>query len=305
MSSSQHAFTESWLPGYDGTQFYTRTYASDRPRAVLLFVHGLYDHVARYEWAHTRCAANGVTVFTFDLRGFGRTALDAAHKSATSSYGRTDLHAQLSDMEWWVKRLHKEYPDLPLFTMGHSMGGALVLAFATRTSSSPPPSQETIALLSGVIPSSTLLLQHVHQTRLVRWVAERLRVIWPNLLYSVSLPNDYMSHDPAVGAALAADPLVIPKASIKCLTDMLDNGEALYRSEYCHWPRELPVLFLQGTADRVTSYEATKEFYGNLPADDKRFITFEGAYHELVNELNGVKEKYMDDVIAWILAHSP
>ncbi|KAH9848465.1 lysophospholipase [Lenzites betulinus] len=321
--SSPQTYTESWLPGYDGTQFYTRTYASDRPRAVLLFVHGLFDHVARYDWAHAHCAAKGVNVFTFDLRGFGRTALDTAHKSATSSYGCTNLHAQLSDMEWWVKHIHREYPNLPIFTMGHSMGGALILGFATRTASSPPPSQDSIALISGVIPSSTLLLQHVHRTKIIRWIAMRLRATFPNLPYIVSLPINYMSHDPAIGPALASDPLVIPRASITCLTDMLNNGEALYEGEYRDWPKKLPVLFVQGTADKVTSFEAAKEFYENLPADDKRFITIQvcdsssqqhtqslntsaqDAYHELVNEPNGVKEKYMDDVIAWILEHSP
>ncbi len=119
--SSTKAYTDAWLAGYDGTQFYTRTYAAAAPRAVLLYVHGFSEHIARYEWAHSRCASEGITVFAFDQRGFGRTALDAAHRSKKSSYGRTNLHDQLSDIEWWLKHLHKEYPGLPLFTMGHSM----------------------------------------------------------------------------------------------------------------------------------------------------------------------------------------
>ncbi|KAI0667865.1 lysophospholipase [Trametes maxima] len=293
------AFKESWLAGYDGTQFYTRTYTADSPRAVLLFVHGFSEHIGRYEWAHGVCASQGVTVFAFDQRGFGRTALDAAHRSKKSTFGKTSLHDQLSDIEWWVKHLNREYPGLPLFTMGHSMGAALCLAFVTRTTS--PPSQDSVSLVSGVIPSSTLLLQMVSTSKPVRYIAEKLSIILPNLLFDAALPNNCLSHDPAVIAALEADPLVIQKGSLRGLSDMLNIGEQLWKHDYQNWPRSLPVIFLHGSADKVTSFQAAKEFYENIKADDKQFKVYEDAYHELVNEPGGVKEQYLEDCISWIL----
>ncbi len=72
----------------------------------------------------------------------------------------------------------------------------------------------------------------------------------------------------------------------------------------------------------MTSFKAAQEFYENLPAEDKTFNTIEvrtpyvklsyasllttlqDGYHELVHEPNGVKEKYMDDCIAWMLERS-
>ena len=119
--ASTPAYTERWLPGYDGTQFYTRTYSAASPRAVLLFVHGFAEHIARYEWAHGVYASKGITVVTYDQRGFGRTALDKEHKSKESAYGKTSWHDQFSDIEHWLKHVKKEHPDLPLFLMGHSM----------------------------------------------------------------------------------------------------------------------------------------------------------------------------------------
>ncbi|KAI0324163.1 alpha/beta-hydrolase, partial [Cubamyces sp. BRFM 1775] len=127
-TSAPSRYTEAWLPGYDGLQFYTRTYAAPSPRAVLLFVHGFAEHTGRYEWAHGVYASRGITVFTYDQRGFGRTALDSAHRSKESSYGKTGWPDQLSDIEWWVKRLKSEYPSLPLILMGHSMVSTLTLA---------------------------------------------------------------------------------------------------------------------------------------------------------------------------------
>ncbi|KAI0648797.1 lysophospholipase [Trametes meyenii] len=296
------AFEEAWLAGYDGTQFYTRTYPADSPRAVLLFVHGFSEHIGRYEWAHGASASKGVTVFAFDQRGFGRTALDTAHKSKKSAFGKTNLHDQLSDIEWWVRRLNREHPELPLFIMGHSMGAALCLAFVTRTGT--PPSQDSVSLVSGVIPSSTLLLQMVSTSKPVRYIAEKLSIILPNLLFNAALPNDCLSRDPAVIAALEADPLVIQKGSLRGLSDMLNVGEQLWKYDYQNWPRSLPIIFMHGSADKVTSFQAAREFYENIKADDKQFKIFEGAYHELVNEPEGVKEQYMEDCISWILGHA-
>ena len=117
------AYTEAWLPGPENTQFYTRTYpaASSPPRAIVLFVHSFAEHIGRYEWAHGEYAARGITVFAYDQRGFGRTALDKTGKSAHSSYGRTSWREQLADVEWWVRHLGKEHAGVPLFLMGHSM----------------------------------------------------------------------------------------------------------------------------------------------------------------------------------------
>ncbi|OSD07714.1 lysophospholipase [Trametes coccinea BRFM310] len=292
-------FIEEWQPGHDGVQFYTRTYPAASPRAVLLLVHGFAEHIGRYEWAHARCAHNGITVFAFDQRGFGRTALDSAHKSKGSSYGKTDLHSQMRDIEWWLQHLRNEYPSLPIFAMGHSMGGALVLAFATR--STPPPAKDSVALLSGVIASSPLVLQHVSTSRPLRFLVDQLSKIFPNLLFDASLPNQYLSRDPEVMSALESDPLVMQKGSLKCLSDMLNAGESLYKHDYQNWPSDLPVIFLHGDADKVTSYKASREFFDKLQAKDKNFETIKDAFHELVHEPKGVKERFMDDCISWIL----
>ena len=124
MSSSTPShppFTDVWLPGPDGTSFYTRTYPAAPARAALLFVHGFAEYVARYEWAHSLYAARGIAVFAFDQRGFGRTGMDEAHRSAGSTYCRTSWRAQFADIEWWLGHVRRTWPGVPVFLMGHSM----------------------------------------------------------------------------------------------------------------------------------------------------------------------------------------
>lgn len=118
---SESEYTETWISGPQSTQFYTRTYPSPSPKAVVVFVHGFAEHVGRYTRIHPRFAQNGITLFTYDQRGFGKTAMDEEHKSKSSAYGKTNGKDQLEDIEWAVGYVKKEYPELPVFLMGHSM----------------------------------------------------------------------------------------------------------------------------------------------------------------------------------------
>lgn len=116
------SITEAWLPGPKSTSFYTRTYhpPSGFPTGVVVFIHGFTEHVARYEYVHRRWADRGFVVFTFDQRGFGRTALDPK-KSSSAVYGRTGDADQIADVAWALSVAQESNPTVPLFLMGHSM----------------------------------------------------------------------------------------------------------------------------------------------------------------------------------------
>ena len=207
-------FEENWLTGPAGTKFYTRIYRANQPRASLVFVHGFAEHVARYDYVHAKFAENGITVFTYDGRGFGKTALDTANRSKDSSYGKTNWKHQFGDIEWAIVQARSEAPDIPTFLMGHSMvrirrvyvffcgkltlfalsaqGGGNVLGFVTRKV--PPPSPETIGLLSGVIASGPLLILSTPASPFQRWLGRKARPFLPNLL--VPTPMNEEVRDP-------------------------------------------------------------------------------------------------------------
>ena len=114
-------FEENWLAGPAGTKFYTRIYKADQPKALLVFVHGFAGHVGLFDHVHVKYPEKGISVFTYDARGFGRTALDAANKSKDSSYGKTSWKEQFGDLEWAIGHAREEVPDVPIFLMGQSM----------------------------------------------------------------------------------------------------------------------------------------------------------------------------------------
>ncbi|KAI0046879.1 lysophospholipase [Auriscalpium vulgare] len=299
MSSS---FTESWLASGDGLSFYTRTYAaSTPPKAILLFVHGFAEHIGRYDDFLSQWPRRGITVFAFDMRGFGRTALDVAHRSPGSAYGKTNWTLQLADVDWWAQYLLKENPGVPLFLMGLSMGGGLALSFACQKG--PSALAHTISKLSGVIAGSPLVLLSHPPWPITLWLGGHLAKILPDVLIPTNVPDTYFSRDPAITAAIATDSLRKPKGSLRGLTDMIEAGKEKLRTSWKNWPKHLPVLFLHGTADEVNFIKGTEEFYKLIDADDKKLVIYPDAYHDLVHEIDGVAEQSTEQFISWVEAH--
>ncbi|KAG0708630.1 alpha beta-hydrolase [Suillus ampliporus] len=296
------AFSESWLIGPQCTQFYTRTYSpASTAKAVVVFVHGFIEHIARYEHVFPAWSARDIAVFTYDQRGFGRTALDAERKSKDSSYAKTSWKEQLEDIEWAINHAKSEFRSIPVFLYGHSMGGALVLALPTRASA--PPARETVTGLAGVIATSSLILQTKPAAKAARWVGGKASLLAPSLTIPAEVKGQDLSHDGAVGDAYSKDPMVKQVGSLRGVSDMLDGGEHLLRTDYTRWPTDLPVLFIHGSDDKVTSAKASELLHQRLPARDKKISIYQGGYHELHNESDGVKEKLIEECITWVEAH--
>ncbi|KAI0046863.1 alpha beta-hydrolase [Auriscalpium vulgare] len=294
-------FTELWLPGGDGHRFYTRTYAASTPKAALLFVHGFAEHVERYDDFLSQWPQRGITVFAFDLRGFGRTALDAAHRSPDSAYGKTNWRLQLADVDWWAQHLLKENANVPIFLMGNSLGGELVLAFACQKGPSAPA--HTISKISGVIAGSPLLGLVHPPWRITLWLGGQLAKILPDVLIPTSIPNENFSRDPAITKAIDTDNLRMPKGSLRGISDMLEAYKGLLRTGWKDWPKHLPVLLTHGSGDKVNTLQATEEFYQRIDADDKNLIVYPEAYHDLVHETDGIAERSTEQYISWVEAH--
>jgi len=114
-------YTETWLVGPQQTNFYTRLYLASPAKAVIVFLHGFAEHVGRYTHFHPKLAERGITVFTFDQRGFGNTGLNVEKRSKGSQYGKTGWTDQMADIDWAITHASKEFPGLPVFLMGQSM----------------------------------------------------------------------------------------------------------------------------------------------------------------------------------------
>jgi len=84
---------------------------------------------------------------------------------------------------------------------------------------------------------------------------------------------------------------------------MLLGGKTLLKSQYKKYPADLPILFIHGTVDKVTSFEATKELFEKLNAKDKKLEAHEGFYHEAHNEPGDDKVRVINNMMDWADSH--
>ncbi|KAH7904662.1 alpha beta-hydrolase [Hygrophoropsis aurantiaca] len=319
---------EEWIEGPQKTQFYTRTYYDTlRPKVIIVFVHGFLEHIARkrYEELFASMCTRGIAVFAYDQRGFGRTALGGPESqdragggkdTRVNTYGRSSWDQHIDDIAWAVGCARRviAYPedetdnDIPVVLYGHSMGGGLVLAFATQPASSPH--RHIISSLAGIISSSPLIVQAEPFPVLMRWIVRKLATLAPDFTIPLKVESQNLSHNPAANKEFMMDPPIKKIGSLRGLSTMLDGAEQLVEDGYKHWPSDLPVtdvhepsikvLLAHGTADKVTSFHATKAFYEKIEAKDKTFSSYDAGFHDLHNEPNGVKETIFEEFVKWM-----
>lgn len=115
------------LPAADGRVLAASLLSAARPRGALVinsatgYLREFYLKFARY------CAEHGYHTLTYDYRGMGGSAMTplARERARMSDWGRLDMPAAL---DWLAARC----PALPLFTIGHSVGGQLLGAMPNQ-----------------------------------------------------------------------------------------------------------------------------------------------------------------------------
>ena len=107
-----------------------------------------------------------------------------------------------------------------------------------------------------------------------------------------------ISRDPAVVEAYQKDPLVHDRLSARLGMELLETGEwaIAHAGEF-----PVPLLLMHGTADRLTSYEASREFAGKAPNCTLKL--WDGLYHETHNE--PAKDAVIAYLVAWVNGRVP
>ena len=232
------------------------------PRAVVCLVHGLGEHSSRY--AHVAEALNkeGFILFSFDLRGHGRSGGPRGHFPSIDDV--------LDDIDILLEEARLRYPALPLLIYGHSLGGILVLYHALKRKPN----------VRGVIATSPGLRTALEEQVVKVTLAKLLGSLMPTSTIPSGLDATKLSRDTAVVQAYQNDPLVHGLTSFGFGKTML---------EVVKWTRDhaaefpLPLLLLHGKEDQIVYPSGSIEFAAAL-RDRCTLVMWEGAYHELHNE---------------------
>ena len=266
--------------------------------AVLAVVHGYGEHGGRYGFLVDDIVPRGYTVFTFDLRGHGRSPGRRGHIDRFSDY--------LADTRAFLAQVRRACPDTPVVLLGHSMGGLIAAALAEEDDAALAQegdaglAQEGDAGLAGVVLSSPFLGLRLAVPALQIKAARLLSRVAPTLRMPNPLRAEQLSHDPAVVAAAAADPLNHRQATARWGVEILNAQPAVIAAA---GRLRTALLLLYAADDPIADPRAAERFFERAGSADKAKRCYAGYYHEIFNEVG--RAAVFEDLAAWLGGHVP
>lgn len=275
----------------DGLDLHCCYLSPPDPRGVIVIVHGLGEHSGRYRKTMEHFASEGWAVVTGDLRGHGRSP-DAPGGGRVFVRRFTDYFL---DVDALVAVARQRHPALPLFLLGHSMGGLITIGYVLRDP----------AELAGAVISSPALDTHpeFRPPLALRLLVGLLSRLAPAKLFPSDLDTDALSRDPDVVRAYVEDPLVSRAVSARWYAEAMKTMKRV-RSQA--GALRLPMLLMQSGADRLVDPDAPARWAASTPPGLVEQVNWEGFYHEMFNEPG--KDAVRARTLAWLreqLADSP
>lgn len=265
----------------DGEKIFSQKWLADgASKAILILVHGLGEHIGRYNHVAKFFNQHQISIYGFDHRGHGKSSGKRGH------IGSNELF--MTDITTMIDLAKKDNPGIPIFLYGHSLGGNMVLYYSLFKKPD----------IKGVISTSPGLGTGEPIPIVKLFAAKILKTLFPAMNMDNGLDVNNLSHDPQVIMDYQEDPLVHPKISAKLAMDMLSNGEWNIENAYKF---TLPLLLLQGGEDHIVNLEKTKEFAAKVPDSLITFKIFPELYHELHNEYQ--QDQVFNFMLDWVNQH--
>lgn len=243
----------------DGGTLHCNDWSAGGPRGRVLLVHGLGEHIGRYEHVAAWLTARGFGVVGYDQRGHGRSSGTRGVIPAPDTL--------LQDLALVVDAVR--LPDRPFVLLGHSMGGAIAARFVAEA-------RRPVNRLILSSPALAASLSTFQRAQL--WIGERLL---PNLAQPNGLDATKIAHDRAVVQAYVDDPLVHDRISARLARALLDAGD-IARATAARWT--VPTLLMYAGDDHLVDARGSDAFAASAPREVVESERFDALYHEILNE---------------------
>jgi alpha-beta hydrolase superfamily lysophospholipase len=284
--------------------------ASVAPRYLAVIVHGMAEHSARYLTTAARLAQAGAAVFAFDHRGHG----PAAARAGTLGFvDYPDGFALLArDLFCVIEQARSDFPALPCFLFGQSMGALLTLDYVQRYPGHAARLQGVV--LTGMVahPGVQAYLGSAYagfqcRRRGPQSPAPELDRLtfgsYGKRFQPARTRFDWLSRDPSEVDAYVHDPLCGFVCSTGFFADLTEATlRVLGARAPRRMPRTLPFLVLSGESDPVGGYgrgvaAVVRRFQQNR-GSEWTLKLYADARHELYHEINS--QEVCDDMCRWI-----
>ena len=302
-------FNEYRYPSSDGKNtIYSEIYTpkSSSPRAVVQLAHGMIDYTGRYTALASFLAAHGIILAGNHHLGHGKSA--ASEDDLGYFADKNGYKYVLDDIYAFNKHLHKSYPDLPIFLLGHSMG-----SFISRLYVAKHPSTVSGLIIHGTGGPNSLVGVGKTLAKLIKsFYGPRHRSNMINNMafgsYNKKYPkaeghNAWLTRDLSKVATRDTDPFTSYKFTVSGYIDLFTFlAESNSKKWFKDYPKSMPTIIMSGDMDPVGNYgKGPRYVYKQLMINGAENVSckiYEGARHELFNETNS--DEVFVDILKWI-----
>ena len=266
----------------DGEILPVKTWAPKKgaPKAVIIALHGFNDYSNFFAAPGTFLAERGIQSYAYDQRGFGAAAGPGLWPGT---------RALTDDLETMIRLVRRRHPGTPLYLLGDSMGGAVILVAG---------GDGGLADIDGVILAAPAVWGRITMPwyqRLGLWIGVRLA---PALKLTGQGLGIKPSDNIEMLLALGRDPLVIKATRIDAMHGLVNLMDAaLDKAAGLH----VPALILYGERDEIIPKKPTAMMLARLPEAGRgmrRVALYRDGYHMLLRDLHA--EVPLRDIAGWI-----
>jgi len=269
---------ENIFPINDDIKLYTKNWQPEKNvKAVIIIIHGLAEHVDRYDHVGNYFSLLGYAVEAYDLRGHGKSEGEKAYIDSILEY--------VSDLQNYVNHIKLKHPGKHIFLLGHSMGGEIACLYSIKYQTE----------ISGLILSGAVIKISDDISPLLQKLSGFIAAIFPRLP-TTKIDSSGISRDKNIVELYDDDPLVYRGGTLARTGSEIIKGTKHIKKNMKQIT--IPVLIMHGTSDRLADPEGSSQLYNGVNSEDKTLKLYENYYHEILNEPE--KERVLQDIIKWL-----
>ncbi|MDP8258352.1 MAG: alpha/beta fold hydrolase [Candidatus Aadella gelida] len=254
-----------------------RTWKARSPEAIVLLVHGMGAHSARWNFLGNFLMSKEISSYAIELKGFGETKTLKGHIDSLDIY--------YEDIIALYNIARTENPGKKVYIIGESMGALLSLVLI----------QKEKDICSGLICISPAFVSKMKMS-----VMDYIRIFssaicFPRKQFSLPFTSSMCTRDEEYQRVMDADEREHRFATSGLLSRLacvqMRMGNIKDRIN-------MPVLFLIAGQDKLVDPEASKKIFKRIKAEDKGIIEYPEMYHALSIEKD--REKVFEDMYVWL-----
>lgn len=264
----------------DGEELDIHIWEPDAPKAVLMAIHGGMAHAGDYVTPALYFKEKDIATVSYDLRG---------HKQEKIFISRFDQYLEdTADFLEWTKNAYK---DIPIFVVGHSMGGLIATHFGIRYADNDPR-------IKGYLLSSPYYGNAIKVPPIMIPIIGLLGFIIPRAVIPGPDLKDLLTHDEALTKRIyqdEADGLRGTKPTMRFGSELL-KAQKWVKKNFAQWHH--PTFAVIAGSDEVADAADAETLLKSMDTHLLTYVFHKGNYHENFNEVN--RTETFDKMSEWL-----